>query len=200
MSRTALGHPRLVALGAVLVLLLAGFGVALLRSRPATSCAVAAAVPDLPAQLRVLGGFDQPIDGGDPRQLEDLAQQAASAVAPTLGAVVPVQPVAERSLDPGSTDAVVVPLVGSARSSGGAARVEGLVSFLRDCGGHLHFGQVADLVRSGSGGQLPRSYPAVAAAAALSSLGAASVELVYRASPFTPLWRDPVSGRTTPAT
>ena len=177
----------------------AGFSVALARSRPASSCDRAAPVPDLPAQLRTLGGFDQAIDGGDPRQLEDLAQEAAGAVEPTLGAAVPVSPVRVRALRPGSPDAVVVPLIGSAFSAGGTPRVEGLVSFLSDCGGRLYFSQVDDLVRTLTGGDLPGSFPVVPAATAAATLHAAGVELVYDASVFTPLWRDPAGGATTPA-
>src|SRR4029077_15807871 len=68
-------HPRLATLAAALAVCLVIVSVLAARSRT-EGCSAAPPLPDLPAQLRSLGGFDQPYDATMRRTLEDAALQA----------------------------------------------------------------------------------------------------------------------------
>ncbi|MEA2637816.1 MAG: hypothetical protein QOE18_873, partial [Chloroflexota bacterium] len=45
-------------------------------------CSAPAPLPDLPAQLRAIGGFDQSFDAGNQQQLAQVGADAAAAVDP----------------------------------------------------------------------------------------------------------------------
>ena len=183
------------------VVIAAFFAVTLLTlTRVVTSgnqgCAIPAPRPDLPAQLRALGGFDQSFDAGDAFQLAQVGSNAAAVVDPDLDGTTPLAPVAVRALAGGEPEALVIPL--EARQTGGAGmRVAGLVSFLVGCGGRAYFGSVADLASGGNGAG--PTFPAVDAARASLELGTSTPQLVYTTSPFTPEWRNTQSGATIPA-
>jgi len=158
-------------------------------------CPLAAPVPSLNAQLRALGGFDQPYDAADTAVLERLAQQAAAASAPSLIGATPAAPVRMTSLSASRPDAMVVPL----RSAGGedrAPQIAGLAAFLLDCSGRAYYSAVEALPTRES---IHGSFPAVTADAAGRRLGTDSPQLCYATTPFQPVWRNPASGATTPA-
>jgi len=159
------------------------------------SCDRDAPIPSLNAQLRALGGFDQPYDASDAQVLESLAAQAASATATGLIGAAPADPVAVSSVAADQPDAIVVPLQAAAPDAG-APRVSGLVSFLRDCAGRAYYSAVDDLTAHGA---VSSRFPAVSEAVAAGRLGVATPQLVYTSDPFRPSWRDPRSGLTTPA-
>lgn len=188
-------HPRLVALALAAVAGLSVFAVNAARSRGGSSCQVAPPVPQLPAQLRSLGDFDQPLDPRDPRVLQDVASRAAAALHSDLGgqSLVVGDPVAVSAGAGAAHDAIVVPLGTNVAPEGGAPRtVEALVAFLRDCSGHAYYSDVVDLAAAP-----PSSFPAVTRQQAATRLGVndpASLALVYTDSPFRPDWRDPASG------
>jgi RES domain-containing protein len=192
-----LRRPPVVAL---LVLLLAGavvLAVALARSRTA-GCDVAAPQPNLPSQLRTLGGFDQAFDTSDQRSLTEASVSAATALHSDLAGATADGLVRESPNGGARYDAVVVPLSVSSGSAGGR-RVVGVVSWLLDCSGRAYYDDVRDVLRTDPS-LLPARYPTLDAAEAAARLGtAASPRLVYRDSPFAALWLDPQSGRTLPA-
>jgi hypothetical protein len=190
---------RAIALAAVVVA--AFFAVTLLTlTHIVTSgnqgCAIPAPLPDLPAQLRALGGFDQSFDAGDAQQLAQVAANAAAAVDPDLDGTIPLPPVAVRALDGGQPEALMIPLQ-ARQTSGTGMRVAGLVSFFVGCGGRAYFGSVVDLSSGGAGAG--RTFPVVDAASAAGELGTSTPQLVYTTSPFMPEWRDAQSGATIPA-
>jgi hypothetical protein len=159
-------------------------------------CTVAAPIPSLNAQLRALGGFDQPYDPGDRQIIETVSAQAASATAPGLIGALPSDPVQVASTSNQRANAIVVPLLTTTPGET-APHVAGLVSFLRDCSGRAYYSAVADLTARG----LPaaRTFPAVSAAVAGQRLGVDTPQLVYTTSPFAPAWRNPANGTTIPA-
>gem|GEM_PF-1879662 len=190
---------RTIAVAAVVVV--AFFAVTLLTlTHIVTSgdqgCSVPAPRPDLPAQLRSLGGFDQSFDAGDAQQLAQVGASAAAAVAPGLDGTTPLAPVRVRASRTGQPDAVVIPL-GARQASGAGMHVAGLVSFFVGCGGRAYFGAVEDLSSSAPGAAL--TFPGVDAATAARELGTSTPQLVYASSPFTPEWRNPQSGASIPA-
>ncbi|HEY6378142.1 MAG TPA: hypothetical protein VI316_03075 [Candidatus Dormibacteraeota bacterium] len=187
-------HPRLASLALALVTAFSVLAVNAGRSRT-SSCQVAPPVPQLPAQLRSLGDFDQPLDASDPRVLQDVAVRAAAALHGDLGgqSLLVGDPV-DIGAGPGAThDAIVIPLGTNVAAGGGPPRtVEALVVFLRDCSGHAYFSAVEDLAAAP-----PPGFPVVSRAQAAARLGAAdpaALTLVYTDSPFRPQWRDPHSG------
>jgi len=185
----ARSHPRLTALGLVLLLGLVTVAVLAVRSRTA-GCSGAPPLPDLPAQLRSLGDFDQPYDVTMPQNLEEAALKAASALHPDLAAATSLgAPVKISATVPGRHDAIVFPL------GAGGGGVEGLAVFLRACGDEAYYSTVADLAAAP-----PPSFPAVSRDRAARMLGIPTPELVYRDSPIRPLWRDPRTGTSVPAT
>jgi len=185
----------------LLVAVVAGavvLSVALARSRSG-GCDVATPSPDLPAQLRSIGGFDQPFDPTqDPRSIADASVTAASALHDDLAGATADNAVREAADGPARYEALVVPLSVPAAATG-ERRVVGVVSWLIDCGGRAWFGEVRDVLRTDPS-LLPAHYPVVTAAEAEQRLGVATgPRLVWRTSPFTALWLDPASGRTIPA-
>jgi len=182
-------HPRLAALVAALLVALVVVAVLAFRSRTA-GCSGAPPLPDLPAQLRSLGDFDQPYDTTMPGTLEEAAVKAASALHPDLAAAISLgAPVEIAAVDPGRHAAIVFPL-----GAGGGA-VEGLAVFLRACGDEAYYSTVADLAAAP-----PASFPAVPRDRAARVLGTSSPELVYTDTPLQPRWRDPRTGASVPAT
>jgi hypothetical protein len=183
----------LVAVGVVAVVL----GVALARSRTA-GCDVAAPQPNLPAQLRTLGGFDQPVDPNDQRAIADASVSAATALHSDLAGAT-ADPIVREAANGGARyDALVVPL-SVAGGQTGQRRVIGLVAWLLDCGGRAWYSDTGDVLRTDPS-VLPAHFPLVSAADAQSQLGSSTASrLVYRTSPFSPLWLDPQSGRTVQA-
>jgi hypothetical protein len=159
-------------------------------------CSIPAPLPDLPAQLRALGGFDQSFDAGDAQQLAQVGSNAAAVVDPDLDGTTPLAPVAVRALAGGRPEALVIPLE-AGQASGTGMRVTGLVSFFVGCGGRAYFGSVADLSSGGHGAGL--TFPVVDAASAAARLGTSTPQLVYTTSPFTPEWRNAQSGASIPA-
>jgi hypothetical protein len=187
---------RAVAFAAVV--LVAFFGVTLITLTHVISsgkggCAIPAPVPNLPAPLRSLGGFDQSFDANNPEALAEVAANAAGAVDPDLDGTTQLAPVAVAALTAGRPGALVVPLEAQ-QTTGTGMRVAGLVSFFVGCGGRAYFGAVEDLSAVGSGTAL--TFPAIAQADAGAQLGTTAPQLVYTTSPFTPEWRNPQSGMT----
>lgn len=152
------------------------------------SCAFPAPKPDLPSQLKTIGGFDQPLDQNDLQGIDNDATVAATALHQDLIGSTVGSPVWEQSATPNKPDAVVIPL----QRGGVHAQVVGLVSFLRDCSGRIYYSDVKDLVSA----QLP-GFPVVGAEQAQAQLQSTSVILEYVSDPFQPRWKDPTSGRTT---
>ena len=187
---------RAIAIAAVVVV--AFFAVTLITLTHVISsgkggCAIPAPVPNLPAQLRSLGGFDQSFDANNPEALAEVAANAAGAVDPDLDGTTQLAPVAVAALAAGRPGALVVPLV-ARQITGTGTRVAGLVSFFVGCGGRAYFGAVADLSAVGSGTTL--AFPTLSQAGAAAQLGTPAPQLVYTTSPFTPEWRNPQSGMT----
>ncbi len=174
------------------------FGVALftitrIASGGSPGCAIAVAVPNLPAPLRAIGGFDQSFDANSAEQLAQVASNAAGAVSPNLDGTTPLRPVRVTAARPGQPAAIVVPL-SAQQITAGPPRVAGLVSFFVGCGGRAYFGSVDDM--SALGPQAPATFPVVTAAMAAAELGTTTPQLVYTRTPFAPEWRDMQSGVT----
>jgi hypothetical protein len=161
-----------------------------------SGCSIPAPLPNLPAQLRALGGFDQSFDSGNPEALAEVASNAAGAVDSDLDGTTPLEPVAISALTSGQPAAMVVPLEAQ-QTSGTGVHIAGLVSFFVGCGGRAYFGSVADLSSVGSGTTL--TFPAVSESSAAGTLGTSTPQLVYATSPFQPEWRNVQSGMTIPA-
>lgn len=159
-------------------------------------CSAPAPLPNLPAPLRAIGGFDQSFDARDEQQLAQVAANAATAVDPDLDGTKPLAPVTVSAVRAGQPTALVIPLEAQQQNAGGT-RIAGLVSFLVGCGGRAYFSSVADLSTVGAGAS--PTFPAVTAAAAAGQLGTSTPQLVYTTSPFTPEWRNAQSGATIPA-
>ncbi|MFN2452514.1 MAG: hypothetical protein ABR541_09195 [Candidatus Dormibacteria bacterium] len=188
---------RLIAAGVTAGVLLTGFGIAAARSLTG-GCSLPAPVPQLTPQLRALGDLDQPFDAGRLDQLDDAAARAAAATGVDLGGASAERPVTELASGTARYDAVVVPLT-RREASGRPLGVVGLVAFLRDCAGQLHYDATDDLSHNRSTATLPAAYPAVDASTASRQLAGAVPQLVYSGSPFRPSWRDPGSGRVVSA-
>ena len=152
-------------------------------------CSLPAPVPSLTAQLRAIGGFDQPYDASDRTAISTVAMQAASTVSPSLVGGVAAPPVAVASLLTSQPDALVIPLISASATR--SAHIVGLVSFLRDCAGRAYYSAVQSTIQTA-----PTSFPSVDIGTAASRLGTASPQLVYRSNPFAPLWRNPMTGAT----
>ena len=187
---------RAIAIAAVVVV--AFFAVTLVTLTHVISsgdhgCAIPAPVPNLPAQLRSLGGFDQSFDANNPEALAEVAAGAAGAVDPDLDGTTQLAPVAVAALNSRQPGALVVPLEAQ-QTNGTGTRVAGLVSFFVGCGSLAYFGSVPDLSAVGSGTTL--TFPTVSQADAGAALGTTTPQLVYTTSPFTPEWRNPQSGMT----
>jgi hypothetical protein len=192
---SVLRRPRVLVLTGVLAAVIVALSVALAHSRT-PGCAVAPPDLNLPPQLSSLGEFSQPFETSDQRTLADAATRAATALHSDLAGAAPTGVVREAATGGAVHDALVVPL---AESSSGQRRVVGLVAFLLDCGGRAYYDDVDDLLRTVSS-ILPSMYPSPPADQAATQLGiAATPRLVYRDTPFHPLWEDPASGRTVPA-
>jgi hypothetical protein len=159
-------------------------------------CSAPAPLPNLPAQLRALGGFDQSFDAHDQQQLAQVGSNAAAAVDSDLDGTTPLAPVAVSALHTGQPQALVIPLEAQQTTATGT-RVAGLVSFFVGCGGRAYFGSVVDLSSVGAGAA--RTFPAVTAATAAGELDTSTPQLIYTTSPFTPEWRNAQSGATIPA-
>ena len=176
-------HPAVLALAVAAVVGFAVLVVAAVGSRTPGGCTGGTPLPNLPAQLRSIGGFDQPVPASDARALQDLALQAASALHGDLAVTTAGDPVAEAAAAPAVDDAIVVPLLTNPGPDGRYRTVEGLVGFLRGCGGQAYYHDVADLASAP-----PPSFPQVPQDAAARRLGG-DVALVYTSSPFAPAWR-----------
>lgn len=188
-------HPRLSALGAVLLACLIAVAVLAVRSRTG-GCEGAPPLPNLPAQLRSLGDFDQPYDATVPQSLSAAALQAASALHPDLAAATSVgRPLEITAVAPGHHDAIVFPLGTQPGAGGGTAVVEGIAVFLRACGDQAYFSTVDDLAAAP-----PAAFPAVSRDRAMHLLGIDDPELVYTTTPLQPRWQDPRTGTSVPAT
>jgi hypothetical protein len=175
---------RLIALAATVVVLLSGTIVVLLRSRTA-DCTVVAPRPSLAPVLRALGDFDQSYDAGNVAALEDAAGRAAGALHPDLIGTTAEAPVAIAAAQPGSPDALVVPLRSHTAVAGGSPPLAGLVAFLRDCQGNAYFATVED----DAAAQPPLlQFPSPSRDQAAAQLGSGSVRLEYMVSPFAPRW------------
>jgi hypothetical protein len=185
----------LAALG---ILLVAGviLGVALARS-PTAGCTVPSPAINLPAQLRSLGELSQPFDLADPRSLVDASVRAATGLHGDLVGASADGIVRESAGDGARHDAVVVPL-SVAQGSTGQRRVIGLVAYLLDCTGRAYYDDTRDLLLSNPGA-LPAHFPVISQSEAATQLGTAQPKLVYRDTPFAPLWQNPVTGATVSA-
>jgi hypothetical protein len=187
-------HPRLAALAAALLGCLVIVSVLAARSRTA-GCSAAPPLPDLPAQLRSLGDFDQPYDAGMRRTLEDAALKAASALHPDLAAATSLgEPVEIAALDPARHDAIVFPLGTNPGPSGVPRSIVGLAVFLRACGDQAYYSTVDDLAAAP-----PPAFPAVSRDRAARMLGTSDPQLVYASTPLQPRWQDRRTGASVPA-
>jgi len=185
---------RAIALAAAAVVVFFGvtlFTLTRIVSGGSPGCAIAAPVPNLPAPLRALGGFDQSFDANSATELAEVASSAAGAVSPNLNGTTPLPPVSESGAARNQAAAIVIPLIAQ-QVTGGPPRVDGLVSFFVGCGGRAYFGSVDDI--SSLGPQAPTTFPAVTAASAGTTLGTSNPQLVYTRTPFSPEWRDAQSG------
>jgi hypothetical protein len=191
---TLLRRPRVLVLLAVVAAGLAVLVVAAARSGT-PGCTTPAPDVDLPAQLRTLGGFDQPIDPSDVRSLQEAAVSAATALHSDLRGATAGTPVAIAADHPAQNDALVIPLTEAGTDPTAPLRVAALAAFLRDCSGRAWYDDVDDLLHTDPS-LLPQEFPLVSQAAAAENLGVAQPRLVWRTSPFRPLWLDPSSGRT----
>jgi len=189
-----LRRPFVLAILAVLAVVAVVLGVALARSRTA-GCDVAAPQPNLPSTLRTLGGFDQAFDPTDQRSLDDASVSAATALHSDIAGASADAIVREAASGSATYDALVVPLSVPGGQTG-QRRVVGLVAWLLDCSGRAYYSDTRDVLRTDPS-VLPTHFPTVTAAEAQAQLGGSGApRLVYHASPFSPLWLDPQSGRT----
>ena len=190
---------RVWTLVGLVVVLFGVFSIVALRSRT-PGCTAPPPAPALDPRLKALGGFDQPIDAGRQDQLNDAAQRAAAAIGVDLSGVIAERAVPVTAEPPARSDALVVPLTRRTSDQSGA-RVVGLVAFYRDCSGQAHFGGVDDVAHNASTTTLPLSFPLITSTTARQRLGVtAAPDLVYSESVYAPVWRDLLSGKTTPAT
>ena len=189
-----LRSPRVLAVLGVVAAGLVGLGIAAARSGT-PGCTVPAPEVVLPEQLRVLGEFDQPFDPGDTRGLQEASVRAASALHSDLTGARAGAPVAVAADHPAQHDALVVPLAESGSAANAPVRVAGLVAYLRDCSGRAWYDDTDDLLHTDPS-LLPQRFPTVSAGSAAATLGTTSPRLVWRDSPFHPLWLDPQSGRS----
>jgi hypothetical protein len=182
----------LVALG---ILLVGGviLGVALARSTT-SGCTVPAPSINLPPPLRSLGELSQPFDLKDPRSLTDASVRAATSLHSDLAGAGADGIVHEAAAGSAQHDAVVVPL-SVAQGSTGQRRVIGLVAYLLDCTGRAYYDDTLDLLLSNPGA-LPAHFPVVTQAEATAQLGTPQPRLVYRDTPFNPLWQNQSTGAT----
>jgi hypothetical protein len=187
-----------IVVAALVIVVVAGviLGVALARS-PTAGCNVPAPPINLPAQLRSLGELSQPFDLGDPRSLADASVRAATALHGDLVGASPDGLVHEVATGGAQHDAVVVPL-SVAQGSTGQRRVVGLVGYLLDCTGRAYYDDTRDLLLSNPGA-LPAHFPVLTQGEAAAQLGTAQPRLVWRGTPFDPLWQNPATGATVSA-
>jgi hypothetical protein len=185
---------RLITLAVIVVVVLGGSVVVLLRSRTA-DCTVVAPRPSLGPALRALGDFDQSYDPANVAALEDAAGRAAAALHPDLIGTTAEAPVAVAATEPGSPDALVVPLRSHTLATG-PPPLAGLVAFLRDCQGNAYFAIVED-----DASTLPfTQFPPVTREQAAAQLGSSALRLAYVSSPLTPQWLTPqMPARSLPA-
>ena len=190
-------HPRLTALAAALLACLVVVAVAAVRSRQEGGCASPAPLPQLPAQLRSLGNFDQPYDATQPRSLQDAALEAAAALHPNLAAATSLgAPLEIAAVDPSRPAAIVFPLGTNPGANGLPRSIAALAVFLRSCGDQAYFSTVDDLSPSP-----PAAFPGVSQDRAERLLGVTTPpDLVYTASPLQPRWQDRRTGASVPAT
>lgn len=184
-----------VLVGGALVVVIVAVALAAVHSRPGPGCRVPPPVPNLPAALRALGGYDQPMPT-EPATLAATATQIATTLHPDLRGAVAGDPVVEHAVVGNRPDALVVPLhvPGEGAAPG---RIEGLVSFLLDCEGRAYYSDTKDLLRTTT--SLPEAYPTVPRQVAEAQLGSSGLDLVYHDDPFSPKWRDRATGRELPA-
>jgi hypothetical protein len=176
---------RLITVGVVAILVLGALVAVLLSSRT-VDCGVVAPRPSLAPVLRALGDFGQSYDAGNVAALEDAAGRAAGALHPDLIGSTAEAPVAVASAQPGSPDAIVVPLRSHTPSPTGPPALAGLVVFLRDCQGNAYFSSVED----DSGAQPPLlMFPPVTRDQAAARLASAALMLDYVGSPLSPQWQ-----------
>jgi hypothetical protein len=173
---------RLITLAVIVVVVLGGSVVVLLRSRTA-DCTVVAPRPSLGPALRALGDFDQSYDPANISAIEDAAGRAAAALHPDLIGSTAEAPVAVAATEPGSPDALVVPLRSHTPATG-PPPLAGLVAFLRDCQGNAYFATVEDDAATLTLTQ----FPPVTRAQAAAQLGSSALRLAYVSSPLTPQW------------
>jgi len=192
-----LRRPPVLLLIGVMVAGAVAFGVGLARSRT-PNCTVPPPELHLPDQLRAVGEFDQPFDTSDVRSVADAAVRAATALHSDLAGAFASPPL-RIAPDRGATyTALVFPLSQRTGSSDASSKVAGLVAFLLDCSGRAYYDDVDDLLRTDPS-LLPSQFPTVDRDTAAARLGVSAPRLVWRDSPFAPLWLDPASGRTVAA-
>ena len=153
---------------------------------------------NLPSELRTVGGFDQPFDAADVRSLQDAAVSAATALHSDLAGVAAGAPVAIAADAGALHDALVIPLTESAAQPDAPRRVAGLAAFLRDCSGRAWYDDVDDLLHTDPS-VLPQQFPVVSREQAAVALDVTRPRLVWRRSPFQPLWLDPQTGQSVAA-
>lgn len=189
-------HPRLLGLAAAVLGCLVVVAVLAARSRTEGGCGAAPQLPDLPAQLRALGDFDQPYDATMRRALGDAALKAASALHPDLAAATSLgDPVDIAALGPAQHGAIVFPLGTNPGPNGAPRSIAGLAVFLRACGDQAYFSTIDDLSAAP-----PAAFPALSRDGAARLLGTPQPELVYQTTPLQPRWRNPGTGASVPAT
>lgn len=95
---------------------------------------------DLPAVLRSLGGYDQPLDPSDVKNLDAMSITAATALHPDLIGVSAAAPVRRSGADGGPPQVVV-----SLMRAGGMA---GSVTYEQDCAGRVYFSRIVEFSAS----------------------------------------------------
>jgi hypothetical protein len=186
-------RPFVIAILGLVVVVAVILTIALARSRTA-GCTVPPPEPNLPAPLRTLGELTQPLDPADQRALADASVRAATALHGDLAGARADTVVREAATGSAQHDALVVPL--SLEAQAGQRRVVGLVAYLLDCSGRAYYHDVDDLLRTNPG-ILPTRFPTVSAEEAAALLGSKGPpRLVYRDTPFKPLWQDAATGRS----
>jgi hypothetical protein len=192
-----LKRPRVLVLAGLAALAVVGIAVALVRSQT-PGCTVPPPEIALPDQLRTLGELAQPFETADTRTLQDASVRAATALHSDLAGASADAVVRVAADKPATHDALVVPLSETAATPEAPRRVVGLVAFLLDCGGRAYYDDVDDLLRTDPS-LLPGRFPTVTAEQAAAALDVRSPRLVYRDTPFHPLWLDPAGGRSVAA-
>jgi hypothetical protein len=175
-------------------------GVTLVVVRSANQgCGLPAPTVTVPAELRSSGVVPiSPLDARDIVGLEELAQQVGPALDRTnLLTATAATPVTEHALRSDRHDATVVPL--KMAVAGGGSRIAALAVFLDDCAGRHYFSGLRDLAHQSAPTDLALAFPSIAQDTAVARIGG-TPQLVYDQDPAHPVWRNPQSGATTPAT